>query len=44
MNATTMWTLLSVLVIAPLGAVALDRSFFGNWIWRIDLEKVRDDG
>ena len=30
--ATTMWTLLSILVIAPLGALAFDRPLFGNWI------------
>jgi hypothetical protein len=36
--ATTIWTLLSILVIAPLGALALDRPLFGNWIWHIDLE------
>jgi hypothetical protein len=41
--ATTIGTLLSILVIAPLGAFAIDRSFFGNWIWHIDPQKVRDD-
>ena len=40
--ATTMWTLLSIFVIAPLSALAFDRSLFGNWIWRIAPEKVRD--
>jgi hypothetical protein len=35
MNATTMWTLLSIFVIAPLGALAFDRPLFGNWIWHI---------
>jgi hypothetical protein len=42
MNATTMWTLHSIFVIAPLGALAFDRPLFGNWIWHIDPEKVRD--
>jgi hypothetical protein len=40
--ATTIWTLLCIFVIAPLGALAFDRPLFGNWIWRIDLEKARD--
>ena len=31
----TIWTLLSILVIAPLGALAIDRPLFGNWIWHI---------
>ena len=39
---TTIWTLLIVFVIAPLGALACDRSFFGNWVWHIAPEKVRD--
>jgi hypothetical protein len=39
---TTIWTLLSILVIAPLGALGFDRSRFGNWIWHIDLDKPRD--
>jgi hypothetical protein len=39
MDATTIWTLLSIFVIAPLGAVAFDRPLFGNWIWHIDVEK-----
>ena len=37
--ATTVWTLLSILVIAPLGALAFDRPLNGNWIWHIDPEK-----
>jgi hypothetical protein len=41
--ATTIWTLLCTLVIAPLGALAFDRPFFGNWIWHIDPENARDD-
>jgi hypothetical protein len=40
--AETIWTLLSIFVIAPLGAVAFDRPLFGNWIWHIDPETVRD--
>jgi hypothetical protein len=32
---TTIWTLLFIFVIAPLGALAFDRSLFGNWIWHI---------
>lgn|GEM_PF-2864170 len=39
---TTIWTLLIVFVIAPLGALACDRSLFRNWIWHIAPEKVRD--
>jgi hypothetical protein len=31
----TIWTLLSILVIAPLGAIAIDKPLFGNWIWHI---------
>ena len=42
MDATTIWTLLSIFVIAPLGALAFDRPLFGNWIWHIAPEKVRD--
>jgi hypothetical protein len=38
--AETIWVLLSIFVIAPLGAVAIDRPLFGNWIWRIDPDKV----
>jgi hypothetical protein len=41
--AEMIWTLLSIFVIALLGALAIDRALFGNWIWHIDLEKVRDD-
>ena len=33
---TTIWTLLSIFVIAPVGALAIDRPLFGNWIWRIE--------
>jgi hypothetical protein len=44
MNAATIWTLLSILVIALFGALAFDRPFFGNWIWHIDLERARDYG
>jgi len=33
--ATTIWMLLSIFVIAPLGALAVDRPLFGNWIWPI---------
>ena len=40
----TIWTLLSIFVIAPLGALAFDRPLFGNWIWHINVGKVRDDG
>jgi hypothetical protein len=36
----TIWTSLSIFVIAPLGALALDRPFFGNWIWHIDPKKA----
>jgi hypothetical protein len=42
MDATTIWTLLSIFVFAPFGALAVDRPFFGNWIWHIDHEKARD--
>jgi hypothetical protein len=42
--ATTIWTLLSIFVIAPLGALAFDRPLFGSWIWHIAPERVRDDG
>jgi hypothetical protein len=41
MDTTTIWTLLSIFVIAPLGALAFDRPLFGNWIWHIVPEKVR---
>jgi hypothetical protein len=40
--ATTIWTLLSIFVIAPLGALAFDRPLSGNWIWHIDPDKARD--
>ena len=39
---TTIWTLLTVFVIAPLGALGFDRSLFGNWVWHIAPDKVRD--
>jgi hypothetical protein len=42
MDATTIWTLLSIFVIAPLGALAFDRPLFGNWIWHIHLGNARD--
>jgi hypothetical protein len=42
MNAAMIWTLLSIFVIAPLGALAFDRPFFGNWIWHIDPENARN--
>jgi hypothetical protein len=41
---TTVWTLLSLLLIGPVGALALDRPLYGNWIWHIDAEKPRDYG
>ena len=40
--ATTIWTLLSIFVIAPVGALAFDGLLHGNWIWHIGAEKVRD--
>jgi hypothetical protein len=40
--ATTIWTLLSIFVIAPVGALAFDGLLHGNWIWHIDLEKAMD--
>ena len=40
--AATIWTLLSIFVIAPLGALAFDNSLFGNWIWHIDPEHASD--
>ena len=43
MTAMMIWTLLCILVIAPLGALAFDRPFFGNWIWHIAPEKLRHD-
>jgi len=36
MDTTTIWTLLSIFVIAPLGALACDRPLFGNWIWHVE--------
>ena len=39
---TAIWMLLSIFVIAPLGALAFDRPLHGNWIWRIDPEKATD--
>jgi hypothetical protein len=39
--ATTTWTLLSIFVFAPVGALAFDRPLFGNWIWRIAPERSR---
>jgi hypothetical protein len=38
--ATTIWTLLSIFVIAPVGALAFDRPLNGNWIWRISPEQA----
>jgi hypothetical protein len=32
---TTISTLLFIFVIAPFGALAFDRSIFGNWLWHI---------
>ncbi|MDT5257445.1 MAG: hypothetical protein QOD10_2525 [Mycobacterium sp.] len=40
--ATTIWTLLSIFVIAPLGALVFDRPLYGNWIWHINPEKALD--
>jgi hypothetical protein len=40
--AAMIWALLSIFVIAPLGALAFDKPLFGNWIWHIDLENARD--
>jgi hypothetical protein len=42
--ATTVWTLLAILVIAPAGALALDRPLHGNWIWHIDAQNPGDYG
>jgi hypothetical protein len=42
--AAMIWTLLSIFVIAPFGALAFDKNLFGNWIWHIAPEKVRDYG
>jgi hypothetical protein len=44
---TTIWTLLSIFVIAPVGALAIDRPLFGNWIWHIGpdrRERIRPSG
>ena len=41
MDAAMIWTLLSIFVVAPVGALAVDRPLFGNWIWHIDLENSR---
>jgi hypothetical protein len=40
--AAMIWTLLSIFVIAPLGALAFDKPLFGNWIWHIGLENGGD--
>jgi hypothetical protein len=32
----TIWAFLSLFVIAPVGALAIDRPLFGNWIWHIE--------
>ena len=40
--AAMIWTLLSIFVVAPLGALAVDRPLFGNWIWHIDPDRARD--
>jgi Helix-turn-helix domain len=40
--ARTIWTLLSIFVIAPLGALAFDTPLSGNWIWHIDPDKARE--
>jgi hypothetical protein len=32
---TLIWTWLVILVIAPLGAVAIDKPLFGTWFWHI---------
>jgi hypothetical protein len=42
MDAAMIWTLLSIFVFAPLGALAFDRPLFGNWIWHIDVEDSRN--
>ena len=39
--AATIWTLLGIFVIAPLGALAFDRPLHGNWIWHISPENAR---
>jgi len=40
--ATTIWTLLSIFVVAPVGALAFDRPLYGNWIWHINPEQAGD--
>ena len=40
--ATTIWTLISIFVFAPVGALAFDRPLHGNWIWRISPETAGD--
>ncbi|MCV7102048.1 hypothetical protein [Mycobacterium palustre] len=42
--ATTVWTLLGILVIAPAGALAFDRPLHGNWLWHIDAQNPADYG
>jgi hypothetical protein len=42
MDAATIWTLLAIFVIAPLGALAVDWPLFGNWIWHIDVENAKN--
>jgi hypothetical protein len=42
MHAATIWTLLAIFVIAPLGALAVDRPLSGSWIWHIDVENSRN--
>jgi hypothetical protein len=42
MDAATIWTLPAIFVIAPLGALAVGRPLFGNWIWHIDVENSRN--
>jgi hypothetical protein len=40
--AAMILTLLSIFVIAPVGALAFDRPLYGNWIWHINPGKARD--
>ena len=42
--STTIWALLSIFVIAPVGALAVDRPLFGNWIWHIGREIEETSG
>jgi alkanesulfonate monooxygenase SsuD/methylene tetrahydromethanopterin reductase-like flavin-dependent oxidoreductase (luciferase family) len=42
MHAATTSTVLAIFVIAPLGALAVDRLLFDNWIWHIDVENSRN--